>query len=133
MYPLKYVNATVEEALVYRPCKSGDMGEEDELQFLRSLNSWQIFSDASYGAVRERFKSVSGVAVERGRNFAACDSQAQPFIAQSTGEAEVISYNSAYQIGESVSAFYAALNIKTTKCLYGDLRREFRWWPVIRS
>ena len=50
----------------------------------------------------------------------AWDSQAQPFIAQSTAEAEVISYNSAYQIGESVSAFYEALNVKTTKHLYGD-------------
>ena len=117
---LRYVNGTVDEALVYRPCKSGDMGEEDELQFPRSPNSLQIFSDASYGAVHERFKSVAGVAVERGRNLVAWDSQAQPFIAQSTAEAEVISYNSAYQIGESVSAFYAALNIETTKCLYGD-------------
>ena len=117
---LRYVNATVDEALVYRLCSEGDVGTEEELQFLRSPHRLQIFSDASYGAAHERFKSVSGVAIERGRNLIAWDSQAQPFIAQSTAEAEVISYNSAYQIGESVSAFCGALNVKTTKHLYGD-------------
>ena len=117
---LRYVNATVDEALVYRPCSEGDVGTEEELQFLRSPHRLQIFSDASYGAAHERYKSVSGAAIERGRNLVAWDSQAQPFIAQSTAEAEVISYNSAFQIGESVGAFYEAMNVKTTKHLYGD-------------
>ena len=49
----------------------------------------------------------------------AWDSQAQPFISQSTAEAEVISYNLAYQIGEGVSSLLQ-VGFATSKQLYGD-------------
>ena len=94
---MKYVNLTSSLALTYRQCAKGDMGQQQELQVAESMDSMQIFSDASFGPVRERCRSVSGCVIEFAGCVVAWDSQAQPFVSQSTAEAEVISYNSACQ------------------------------------
>ena len=117
---LKYVNTTKSLALTYRRCEPGDMGDQQELQVSKSMDSLQIFSDASYGPVHERCKSISGAVTSYAGCVVAWDSQAQPFVSQSTAEAEVISYNSASQMAESVSAFLEAVGYVTTKQLYGD-------------
>ena len=117
---LKYVHTTKSLALTYRRCEPGDMGDQQELQVSKSMDSLQIFSDASYGPVHERCKSISGAVVSYAGCVVAWDSQAQPFVSQSTAEAEVISYNSASQMAESVSAFLEAVGYITTKQLYGD-------------
>ena len=63
---------------------------------------------------------MSGCVVEFANGVVAWDSQAQPFISQSTAEAEVISYNQAFQIGEGVSSLLQELGFRTSKQLYGD-------------
>ena len=93
-------------ALVYVKCGEGNLGQHEELQVAKGVDTLQIFSDASFGPVNERGKSVSGCVVEHANGVVAWDSQAQPFISQSTAEAEVISYNLAYQIGEGESAVF---------------------------
>ena len=117
---MKYVNYTRDSALVYVRCGKGDLGEHEELQVAKGLDTLQIFSDASFGPVQERGRSVSGCVVEHAGGILAWDSQAQPFISQSTAEAEVISYNLAYQVGEGVSSLLQELGYTTSKQLYGD-------------
>ena len=117
---LRYVNHTKQLALTYRRCKLGDMGTSNELQVAKSLDSLQVYSDASYGPVHERCKSISGTALEFANCLVAWDSQAQPFISQSTAEAEVISYNSACQIAQAVGSFLQEMGYPTCKQLYGD-------------
>ena len=117
---LKYVKSTRSLALTYRQCVRGDMGPQQELQVAKSMDTLQIFSDASFGPVHERCRSVSGCVVEFAGCVVAWDSQAQPFVSQSTAEAEVISYNSACQTAESLSCLLEELGYPTTKHLYGD-------------
>ena len=117
---MKYVNATKDMSLVYSKCGPGNLGENEELQVAKGLDTLQIFSDASFGPVHERCKSVSGCLVEHAGGVLAWDSQTQPFISQSTAEAEVISYNLAYQVGEGVSSLLQELGFSTSKQLYGD-------------
>ena len=117
---MKYVNYTRDLALVYVKCGEGNLGQHEELQVAKGVDALQIFSDASFGPVHERGKSVSGCVVEHANGVVAWDSQAQPFISQSTAEAEVISYNLAYQIGEGVSSLLKELGFETSKQLYGD-------------
>ena len=117
---MKYVNLTRSLALTYRQCARGDMGQQQELQVAKSMDTMQIFSDASFGPVHERCRSVSGCVIEFAGCAIAWDSQAQPFVSQSTAEAEVISYNSACQTAESLSCLLEELGYPTTKHLYGD-------------
>ena len=117
---MKYVNLTSSLALTYRQCATGDMGQQQELQVAKSMDTMQIFSDASFGPVHERCRSISGCVIEFAGCVVAWDSQAQPFVSQSTAEAEVISYNSACQTAESISCLLQELGYPTTKHLYGD-------------
>ena len=117
---LKYANATKDLGLEYSKCGPGNLGEKEELQVAKGLDTLQIFSDASFGPIHERCKSVSGCLVEHAGGVVAWDSQTQPFISQSTAEAEVISYNLAYQVGEGVSSLLQELGFSTSKQLYGD-------------
>ena len=117
---MRYVNSTKDLALVYVKCGEGDLGDHEELQVAKGLDTLQIFSDASFGPVHERGRSVSGCLVEHANGIVAWDSQSQPFISQSTAEAEVISYNLAYQVGEGVSSLLQELGFPTSKQLYGD-------------
>ena len=115
---LKYVNQTYDLSLKYVKCAPGNLGDNEDLQIAKGLATFQIFSDASFGPLHERCKSISGclVLVEHAGGIVAWDSQSQPFISQSTAEAEVISvsYNLAYQVGEGVSSWLP------TKQLYCD-------------
>ena len=70
------------------------------------MDRLEVFSDASFGPVHERCRWASGCVVEFAGCVIAWDSQAQPFISQSTAEAEVISDNSACQTAESISCLY---------------------------
>ena len=116
---MKYVNHTKSLSLVYKKCGEGNLGDQEELQVAKGLDTLQIFSDG-FGPVHERGKSVSGCLVEHANGVVAWDSQAQPFISQSTAEAEVISYNLAFQIGQGVSSLLQELGFDTTKQIYGD-------------
>ena len=88
----------------------------------RSVQGLEIYADASFSLPHERFKSVTGVAVEHAGNLLACESGAQPFISQSTAESEVIAYNTSFQAGESVGMLLEQLGFRTEKRLYGDSR-----------
>ena len=117
---MRYINGSLQMALTYRKCQDGDMGECDGLQAAKSMENLLVFSDASFGPVHERCKSVSGCVVEFAGCVVAWESQAQPFISHSTAEAEVISYNSACQTAESVSSLLAEMGFATYKHMYGD-------------
>ena len=119
---LRYLHATADWALTYYPCGSGDLGQDEELAVQRSVQGLEIYADASFSLPHERFKSVTGVAVEHAGNLLAWESGAQPFISQSTAESEVIAYNTAYQAGESVGMLLVQLGFQTEKRLYGDSR-----------
>ena len=119
---LRYLHATADWALTYYPCGSGDLGQDEELAVQRSVQGLEIYADASFSLPHERFKSVTGVAVEHAGNLLAWESGAQPFISQSTAESEVIAYNTAYQAGESVGMLLEQLGFQTEKRLYGDSR-----------
>ena len=65
--------------------------------------------DASFGPPHEGYRSVQGIMMTHGGNPIMWASTRQPFITQSTAEAELLAYNEAYQCGESTGALLEVL------------------------
>ena len=105
---LRYLKSTSDHVMEFHPGMEG-------------LEEVRIFVDASFGPPHEQYRSVQGVAIEYGRSMVTWSSTRQPFVAQSTAEAELISYGEAHQAGESTIALLRILEMPVEKVtLYGD-------------
>ena len=103
---LRYLWRTQELGLIYRPG-----GEEKELQ---------VSADASFGPSHEKFRSIQGIVVQHAGNTIQWETSRQPFVTQSTCEAELMAYNEAYQVGEAMSALMISMGTGVEKKLFGD-------------
>ena len=78
--------------------------------------------DTSYAPVHENFKSIQGIMMTLGggKNPLMWSSTRQPFIAQSTAEAELLGYNECVQNVESLSSLLSVFGYNVTKRILGD-------------
>ena len=116
---MKYLKATPGRGLCYRRF------EEDKSRQLPvecNLRTLEAFADASYAPPVEQYRSISGVVVEHRGNVLAWTSARQAFITQSTAEAELVAYNEAYQMGESVASLLQVVGYEVQRRLLGDNR-----------
>ena len=100
-YLLKYLNKTADHGLYYRPCGYGDLAEDEQLP--KSENRLIVYSDVSFAPPAECYRSIQSIACDWAGMLVMWDSTRQPYVAQSTGEAELISYSSAHQAGEATA------------------------------
>ena len=83
---LKYLRTTVERCLDYRkPAEDQD------------CSTLVVATDASFGPEHEQFRSVSGVVISHAGHVIHWLSGRQPFITQSTCEAELMAFSEGYQ------------------------------------
>ena len=79
----------------------------------------EVMVDASFGPSHEGYRSVQGIMMTHGGNPIMWASTRQPFITQSTAEAELLAYNEAYQNGESAGALLEVLG-------YGGVKKHMQ-------
>lgn len=121
---LGYLRQTEDMGLRYQKVDTGcDYGSEGELKFAKAINHVEAYADASFAPAAEGMKSVHGTVI----SVAGCPimwtTAKQPFITQSTAEAELLSYMEAHQQAEGVGLMLEALDVEgIRKCLYGDNR-----------
>ena len=84
-----------------------------------SIDTLEVMVDASLGPPHEGYRSVQGIMMTHGGNPIMWASTRQPFITQSTAEAELLAYNEAYQCGESTGALLEVLG-------YGGVRKHMQ-------
>lgn len=97
------------------------------LQFLpgdgKSEMEMHAYVDASFAPPHEGYKSVQGVLLAHGPNVVMWHSMRQPFITQSTAEAELLGYGEAHQEGESFLALLSILELSVSQAvIHGDNR-----------
>ena len=108
---LKYLNRSKDLILRFEPVAEG------------SKPVMTAYVDASFAPPHEGYRSVQGVVLTHGRNVLMWHSMRQPFITQSTAEAELLGYGEAYQEGESLLALLQILELEVQgSILYGDNR-----------
>ena len=108
---LRYLRASATRCLRYR---TGDGAE--------GLQPMVVSTDASFAPEHEQFRSVTGVIIHHEHNALQWVSMRQPFVSQSTCEAELIAFAEGYQDGESTNAVLQLLEVPTSKRLVGDCR-----------
>ena len=116
---LKYVNATTEVGLQYT--KASGWGARDHLSVKRHDRLLEVFSDISYGTAGDH-KSVQGILVYFAGSPIAWEATKQPFVAQSTAEAELIGYCESLVAGRATAALLEVIlgEQLTQKRIYGD-------------
>ena len=119
---LRYLNRTKDLALWYTPCRKEDWGENNVLHLQRSMDRLEVYCDTSFGLEHEGGRSVQGTLVEWAGAPIQWSSSRQPFVAASTGEAELIGYSEGHQQGLSIGAILSTLEISPTYVLYGDCK-----------
>ena len=117
---LKYVRATSKWGLVYEKCCDADLGDDGELQQVRTPNRVQVYADISFAPAREAYRSIQGIGIQHGKNLIAWESGRQPFVCASTAESELISYCEAFQVTESVTGLIEMAGFDVDRQLYGD-------------
>ena len=119
---LRYLNRTKDMALWYTPCRKDDWGENNVLHLPRSMERLEVYCDTSFGLEHEGGRSVQGTFVEWGGSPIQWSSSRQPFVASSTGEAELIGYSEGHQQGLSIGAILQTMEVSPTYVLYGDCK-----------
>ena len=120
---MEYLKATADYSLEYHKVKQGDFGKFAELDRPKGINHVEAYCDASYAPALEGYKSVQGTVICVADCPLLWTSTRQPFVVQSTAEAELLSYMEGYQQTESITALLAAMDLEPThKCIYGDNR-----------
>ena len=114
---LKYLFATRDLRLEYKTVEEHQKEEGVVPVDLRKLN---VFADVSFALPHEQWRSIQGILLESGGNWLMWTSTRQPFVAQSTAEGELLSYNEAFIEAESIASMLEMLELPTTRCLYGD-------------
>ena len=83
-------------------------------------NDLVVAVDTSYAPPHENYKSIQGMMITHGKNAIMWSSTRQPFVAQSTCEAELIGYNECVQNVESLSELMSIWGYKMKKKILGD-------------
>ena len=108
---LRYLRASETRSLRY---KTGDGGED--------LQPMVVSTDASFAPEHEQFRSVTGIIIQHQYNVLQWVSMRQPFVSQSTCEAELIAFAEGFQDGESTHAVLQLLEVPANKKLVGDCK-----------
>ena len=89
---------------------------------MEEANELLVAVDTSYAPVHENFKSIQGIMMTLGggKNPLMWTSSRQPFIAQSTAEAELLGYNECVQGVESLSSLLSVFDYDVVKKILGD-------------
>eukprot|EP00435_Cladocopium_sp_Y103_P029229 s2739_g7.t1 len=106
---LKYLRRTTNKTIKFNFC-----GDENKLKTL------EVMVDASFGPPHEGYRSVQGIMMVHAANPLMWASTRQPFVTQSTAEAELLAYNEAYQCGEPTAALLQVLGCSVKRHLSGD-------------
>ena len=106
---LKYLNGTTTRCLHY-PKPMEDAG----------LGKMTVATDASFAPEHEKFRSITGLIISHGSSTLQWLSTRQPFVTQSTCEAELIGFSEGYQAGESTAALLEIFNVRVKRELIGD-------------
>ena len=116
---LRYVNATTDVGLKY--AKATGWGARDHLSVKRHDKLLEVFSDISYGTAGDH-KSVQGILVYFAGSPIAWEATKQPFVAQSTAEAELIGYCESLVAGRATAVLLEVIlgEQLTQKRIYGD-------------
>eukprot|EP00434_Breviolum_minutum_P014564 symbB.v1.2.012841.t1/scaffold887.1/size155094/8 len=118
---LKYLNGTKSFGLEYLPFEKAKCRNSQHLPCDRLWEQVIAHADASFAPPHEKHRSVQSVVLEHAGNILMWETTRQPFIAQSTAEAEVLGYNEAYQATESMSSLLQIFMKKPIeKVLLGD-------------
>ena len=122
---LRYLASTSDYGLTYLKCglEEKPFGVDEALPYKRSMSNLEVYADASFALAHEQYKSVHGVIICAGGSPVMWLSGRQAFITQSTAEAELLSYQEAFQAGESVASLMEELGVsKVRRHLFGDNR-----------
>ena len=112
-YMFRYINKTQNLVMEFR-AGDGQQGKKLEMH---------AFVDASFAPPHEGYRSVQGVVLAHGPNVVMWHSMRQPFITQSTAEAELLGYGEAHQEGESFLALLQILELGVSQAvIHGDNR-----------
>lgn len=121
-HTLRYLKKTKNYWLHYEPAKKDDWGEDQILHRPRAMDQLEVYVDTSFGLEHEQSRSVQGVLIEQAGSAIMWTSGRQPFIAASTGEAELLGYSEGHQEAESVGSLLGELGMDLHYILYGDCR-----------
>ena len=119
---LRYLKKTKNYWLHYEPAKEDDWGEDQVLHRPRTMGQLEVYVDTSFGLEHEQGRSVQGVLLEQAGAALMWTSGRQPFIAASTGEAELLGYSEGHQEAESVGSLLGELGMDVNYVMYGDCR-----------
>lgn len=108
---LQYLNQTVDRCLHY--------AKPDENQ---EVDKMTVATDASFAPEHEQFRSITGVIISHAKSTLHWLSTRQPFVTQSTCEAELIGFSDGYQAGESVATLLEVFKVMVKRELVGDNR-----------
>ena len=124
---MKYLKGN-KGGLVYGdPHHNGAWGARDQLMVKRHERLLEVFSDISF-ATAANFKSTGGAAIFYGGALVAWSSSTQPFITQSTAEAELLGFSESFSAGRATIELVKILGEKAEDkdglqfagVLYGD-------------
>jgi len=107
-WAMRYVAGTYNKVLNYSKVEDA------------SLDELVIAVDTSYAPPHENYKSIQGTMITHGKNLLMWSSTRQPFVAQSTCEAELIGYNESIQNIDSLAALVAIWGKRMKKKILGD-------------
>ena len=122
---LRYVKGNPGGTHYPRTVPGGDWGRRNQLKAKRHPKMLEVFSDISYGANADH-RSIQGLVVFYAGVAIAWQCGAQPFVAHSTAEAELIAYCESLVVGKATEALLCAIwgediNSNTfDRVIYGD-------------
>ena len=119
---LRFLNFSQDWELWYEPSKSNDWGKDGVLQKPRSMSQLEVYIDTSFGLEHEQSRSVHGMLHEWAGAPLQWHSGRQPWIAASTGEAELIGYAEAHQQALSIGSVIELFHEEPSYVLYGDCK-----------
>lgn len=115
---LKYVNKTKLYVLEYLPGEQRKRGAPSTFQNREIGGSLRYIHRCVVCAAH---RGVQGIAVEHCGNLLAWVSTRQVFVTQSTAESELLAFNEAYQVGESIAALLSVFGLEVER-LYARRR-----------
>ena len=119
---LRFLNYSKDWEIWYQPSRSDDWGLDGCLQLPRNMSQLEVYIDTSYGLEHEQSRSVHGMLHEWAGAPLQWHSGRQPWVAASTGEAELIGYGEAHQQALSVGSVIELFTGEPKYVMYGDCK-----------
>ena len=108
LWAMRYVAGTSNRVLRFEAVPQDEIGQ------------LVVAVDTSYAPPHENYKSIQGMMISHGKNPLMWSSTRQPFVAQSTCEAELIGYNESVQNVDSLSELLSIWGYVVKKKILGD-------------